>query len=101
VHESEVPDERWVHNLEHGAVVFLYHCPDGCPTEVLALEALAAARPFALVMPYAALPERFAAVAWGHRLRSECFDQDAFQEFYDTYFNRAPESLTNPPPSGC
>jgi hypothetical protein len=101
VHEQEVADEHWVHNLEHGAVVFLYHCPDGCEDEVAALERLASPRPFVLVMPYAALPTRFAALAWGRRLLSECFDQAAFEEFYDRYFNKAPESTTSPPPSGC
>jgi hypothetical protein len=101
VHEQEVADEHWVHNLEHGAVVFLYHCPDGCEDEVAALERLAGPRPFVLVMPYAELPTRFAAVAWGRRLLSECFDEAAFEEFYDRYFNHAPESWTSPPPSDC
>ncbi|MBA2321104.1 MAG: DUF3105 domain-containing protein [Deltaproteobacteria bacterium] len=34
VHVDPVPDERWVHNLEHGGVVFLYDCPEGCAEEV-------------------------------------------------------------------
>lgn len=101
IYESEVPDERWVHNLEHGAVVFLYNCPDGCADEIAALEFVASPRPFALVMPYAALPGRFAAVAWGHRLVSECYDEEAFQAFYEAHVNHAPESSTSPPPGGC
>lgn len=95
VHTSEVLDERWVHNLEHGAVVFLYHCPDGCPDELARLTALAGSRPFALVTPYAALPSSFAVVAWGHRLVSECFDEEAFIRFYDEHANQAPESSSS------
>lgn len=101
VHEVEVADERWVHNLEHGAVVFLYHCPDGCEEERAALEFLATPRPFALVMPYAELPTRFAAVAWGHRLLTDCFDEAALEAFYDRYVDQALESSTSPPPGGC
>jgi len=94
VHASEVLDERWVHNLEHGAVVFLYNCPEGCPDQLARLTELAASRPFALVTPYAALPGQFAAVAWGHRLVSECFDEEVFRQFYESYVDKAPESIS-------
>lgn len=95
VHEVEVADEYWVHNLEHGAVVFLYNCPEGCSAELAQLEALTSGRPFALVTPYAALePGSFAAVAWGHRLVSQCFDEDALRRFYEAHVDRAPESIT-------
>jgi hypothetical protein len=101
VHGEAVPESRWVHNLEHGAIVFLYNCPDGCAAEVKQLEALAKGRPFALVTPDARLPTRFAAVAWGIRLLSECLDGDAFIEFYDKHVDQAGESTTSPPPGGC
>src|SRR5262249_16643882 len=31
VFEQEVPPETWVHNLEHGGIVILYHCGTPCP----------------------------------------------------------------------
>ena len=40
-----VPRGFWVHNLEHGAVVYSYNCPDGCPDEVADVEALINALP--------------------------------------------------------
>jgi hypothetical protein len=101
VHASEVPDERWVHNLEHGAVVFLHNCSDGCADERRELEAMVEGRPFALVLPYAQLPTRFGVVAWEHRLLSDCLDADAFAAFYTDHVNQAPESTTSAPPSGC
>jgi hypothetical protein len=101
VHARELEDDYWVHNLEHGAVVFLHNCPDGCDDEREQLEALVDTRPFALVMPYAKLPTRFGVVAWEYRLLSDCFDETAFTEFYTDHVNRARESTTSPPPSGC
>lgn len=101
VHATEVPDERWVHNLEHGAVVFLHHCPDGCEAERTKLEGLARGRPFSVVVPYAQLPTRFGVVAWGHRLLADCLDEEAFTQFYDAHVNQARESSTSGPPSSC
>lgn len=101
VHDKEVADEHWVHNLEHGAVVFLYNCPDGCSDQLSQLKQLIDGRKFALVMPYAALPTRFGVVAWENRLLSDCYDESAFTAFYDAHVNRAPESSTSGPPTGC
>jgi hypothetical protein len=96
-----LPVERWVHNLEHGAVVFVYHCPDGCDAEVAALTALAAGLDRTIVTPYFDMPEGFAAVSWGHRLVSSCLDIDAMQAFYDAHFDQALESVSSGAPSGC
>lgn len=99
--ESEVPAERWVHNLEHGGVVFLHHCPDGCEEDLDTLRELVTGRRFALLTSYAELPTRFAVIAWGVRMLSDCLDRESFEAFYDTHVNRAPESIDSPPPSIC
>lgn len=99
--EQPVPDERWVHNLEHGGVVFLYDCADGCGEQLAELAALAARNPRTVLTPYAELPTRFGVVAWGWRLLSDCLDGAAFQAFYDAHFDHAPESIDAPPPAGC
>src|SRR5690242_14376423 len=31
MYTTQVPREKWVHNLEHGGIVLLYNCPTGCP----------------------------------------------------------------------
>lgn len=98
VYATEIPDERWVHNLEHGGVVLLYDCPDGCPDEVAQMEAIIAERAVhGILTPYAALPTRFAAVAWGYRLTTDCFDVDVLDTFWDAHVDRAPESITSDP----
>src|SRR5262245_4907547 len=38
VYPEEVPAEVFVHNLEHGGVVILYHCPTPCPQVVREIE---------------------------------------------------------------
>lgn len=102
VYDDELADERWVHNLEHGGVVFLYRCPDSsCRNEVDTLKVFVGGRTQALMTPYAALPTRFAVVAWGVRLTTNCFDMPAFQSFYDAHVDRAPESLPDNPPRSC
>lgn len=99
--ETEVPPERWVHNLEHGGVVFLHHCPDGCDTDLSTMRELVTGRRFTLMTAYAELPTRFAVIAWGVRMLSDCLDRQAFEAFYDTHVNRAPESIDSPPSAIC
>lgn len=101
VHESELADERFVHNLEHGGVVFLHNCAEGCPDEVNALTQIVRTRPLTIVTPYAALPTRFGIVAWGYRLLSDCFDREAFESFYFAHRDQAPESVSAEPPAAC
>lgn len=99
---TPAPAELWVHNLEHGGIVYLYNCPDGCDADIATLTALVATQPRTLLTAYGFLPGRFAAVAWGHRLVVNCVDTEAFSEFYTANFDRAPESTdADPDPAIC
>lgn len=99
--DPALPPERFVHNLEHGAVVFLYHCPGGCEDQVSQLAELVAELPRTMLTPYPDMPEGFGAVAWGQRLVSDCLDMSAMRDFYREFFDRAPESVASGAPSGC
>jgi hypothetical protein len=101
VHDQPLGAEHWVHNLEHGGVVALYHCPAGCAMEVKQLGDWARGRRLALLTEYTALPTRFGVVAWGYRLLSDTLDLRALQAFYDAHVDHAPESIDSPPPSSC
>jgi hypothetical protein len=102
VHSEAVADENWVHNLEHGGVVFLHDCTD-CDDDVAALNAwVATLEPGrALSTPYPEMDWPFAAVSWGHRLLLGCLDLDAFQTFYDVNVGNAPEDVTSEPLETC
>jgi hypothetical protein len=101
VHTEAVRDENWVHNLEHGGIVFLYNCPAGCDVERTELEGFAEGRTMMLVTPFSEMPKKFAAVAWGWRLVADCLDMEAFAAFYDAHVDNAPESIASNPSSGC
>ena len=107
-HPEEVPDEQWVHNLEHGGVVFLHHCPDGCDDEVAQVQALIDALPVdslcegqgvarrVVLTPDPLLDARWGLSAWGHTLSADCVDADRFTQFYLNHFGLGPEKLCNP-----
>ncbi len=101
VHTEAVPARNWVHNLEHGGVVFLHNCEAPCDAELEAFTAIARANMRTLLTPYPDLPSRFALVSWGHRIVSDCVDDEAFQAFYDEHWNRGLESIGADPPAGC
>jgi hypothetical protein len=107
VHDEIVQPENWVHNLEHGGIVFLYRSPDALGTSgtdgsaaggtLADIDALVQRLPRTLVTEYAALPKAFAVVAWGHRLVSDCVDLKAAQDFYTEHFNQGPEDIPDDP----
>lgn len=96
IYEFALPQGFWVHDLEHGAVVITYNCPQGCDDELAAATAWFNALPVdascqtqgaivprALLLPDPTLDVRFAASAWQRTLRASCFDEAAFTEFYE------------------
>ena len=101
VHTTPVLDDRWVHNLEHGGVVLLYNCPDGCAADVTKLEQFVGSHRRTLLTPYSMMPTQFAIVAWNHRLLTNCVDDVAFAAFYDANFDHGSESEDGDPDDSC
>jgi hypothetical protein len=95
----------YVHNAEHGGVVYLYNCPAGCHEVVAGLEALVASLPDdphceaplrtrTLISADPLLPERVtvAAVTWGFIYTASCFDAASLRTFYDERHGRSYEN---------
>ena len=101
VYDEPLAGQYWLHNLEHGAVVYLYNCPDGCADDVSALATLVDAKARALLTSYPYMTNRFAALSWGRRLLSDCLDLQAMKQFYNQHVDRAPESIADGAPEGC
>lgn len=100
---SALPRGYWVHNLEHGAIVFLYR-PDAPPAAVDALRALyrglAADRDcghrLAILMPDPLLPRPIAAVAADWLLTADGVDEPTIGAFVAARRNRGPERVCSP-----
>jgi hypothetical protein len=101
VHSDVVPEPRWVHNLEHGGVVLLYHCEMGCDAERGQLADFVSGHGRTLLTEDPKLPARFAIVAWEHRLVGDCVDLAAYQTFYEVHVLQAPESISSAPNPEC
>jgi hypothetical protein len=97
-----VPRGFWVHDLEHGGVVYSYNCPDGCAGEVADVQAMIDALPVddtcsadeahrVILTPDPLLDARWGVSAWGHTLRADCVDDDQFRQFYMDHFGQGPE----------
>lgn len=100
LYESALEEEQWVHNLEHGYVVFLYDCRGPCQPALLddLQELLNAAPPSEtfgntklVIAPYSGLPFLFTAVAWDRQLHLDTLDQAALLDFYSRYVDQGPE----------
>lgn len=103
-----VPRGYWVHDLEHGAVVYTYNCPDGCADEVAAVEKLVAELPGdplcsntpkprrVVITPDPLLDSRWGVSSWGFTLRADCVDRDRFTQFYLNHFGHGREQLCAP-----
>jgi len=98
---EEIFPKIWVHNLEHGYVVFLYHCPEDCPDLKQKLETLAGDLPPSkygnikvVVTSYASpLPGEVTALAWERQLDLPAFDEDMLTRFYERWVDRGPEDI--------
>jgi len=107
-----IPDEYWVHNLEHGYVVVLYNCPNGCQTQFNELHAwykglspdpqlnsacpanynLTAPYAKALVIPETTMKVPFAVVSWDwYDPMPNGLDLAEVQRFYVNHTDQAPE----------
>ncbi len=100
VQAEAVPEGTFVANLAHGGVVFLYQCPSGCPDLVAQFEALYKKAPpekrfnrvQILVSPYARpMDAPIVALAWGHQLNLQQFDETVLLRWYRRFVNQGPD----------
>ncbi|MEO8548466.1 MAG: DUF3105 domain-containing protein [Kofleriaceae bacterium] len=102
---SQLERGFYLHNAEHGAVVFLYNCPGGCPDTVAALEDVvrgmqtdpactAPVRQRALVTGDPLLPAgvTVAAVAWDNYYTASCAD-GYLATFASNHYGFGPEDF--------
>ncbi len=103
VYEQIVPAPYWVHNLEHGAIVLLYRCPDqqeSCPDILRELQSLYERTPPGkygqaklVVTQYPDLETSYAVLAWNRLLELDELDEDKVLEFYRAWVDKGPEDV--------
>lgn len=94
--------ERYIHNLEHGAIAFLYD-PGAPVSDIDALRDYATMRPdddggtFRWVLtPRPGMPSVISVVAWGWIQRLDMSDVVAIDCFVDVHYRQAPEDFPTP-----
>lgn len=90
-HNSALPDELLIHNLEHGGIWIAYK-DDQDSAVVDPLVALAREFPRKLVITHRpANDSPIAVVAWDHVMKLDRFDRAAIVDFYNRFKNKGPE----------
>jgi hypothetical protein len=105
---TPVPRGYYVHDLEHGAIVFLYQCPSGsCPEVAAELQAVsdslpddplctsadAGVRVRTVITPDPLIDVPVAAAAWGWVYKAQCFDEPTLKAFALDHYGHGPEDL--------
>jgi hypothetical protein len=99
---SRLPPQRWIHNLEHGAIVFLYH-PCAPAEQIQALRDIARAQPndadtanqFRWILtPYPNLPSSIAVVAWTKDYAANCINTNEIQTFINDNYRHGREDVS-------
>lgn len=91
-----VPKQRWLHNLEHGGIVALYHpCADLREISLFKTLVKNCLRRH-VITPYKDVghDRPFVLVAWGVRLRMPIVDPDIMREFIQNKALKGPEKVS-------
>lgn len=102
--ESRVPDEQYVHNLEHGQVV-IWYSPTAPPDLRENIENYIDSQPskYSLTLigvPYDQVPAgaNYSMTAWGAMQSCEEFSAEAIDNFRAEFQGKGPEQIPNIPP---
>ncbi|XP_012264906.2 uncharacterized protein LOC105691173 [Athalia rosae] len=90
-----IPKQRWIHSLEHGAIVMLYH-PCANPMEVKRLKKiLSSCLRRHIITPYTSLNEDrpLALLSWGCRLTMSVVNPTLVKHFIKSRALRGPEPI--------
>jgi hypothetical protein len=89
VHDTPIPNELQVHNLEDGGVMVQYNCPDGCPDLVQQLTGVVGRFSREVILaPYPDMEARIALTAWDRIDTMDEFDEKRILKFIRAYRGR-------------
>ena len=91
---EDLPNEKLVHNLEHGGIGMHYNCPDGCPELVEQLEQIRDEKRRVILSPFPGMDTTIALTAWDYIDKFDEFDEERIRQFISAHLDsrNAPES---------
>ena len=105
IHTEYIPEEKRIHNLEHGGISIAYNCPeptsDDCNQLIESLTSIVdrarEAKLKVLMSPYAGMPNKIALTAWTFIDAFDEFDEDRIKDFIKAHESspNAPERFSN------
>lgn len=101
VHGIFIPEEKRIHNLEHGGISITYNCQNDCPQLIKDLTAVVqrarAENMKVLLSPYPNTESRISLTAWTFMDAFNTFDEKRIIEFIESHHNspNAPEPFAN------
>jgi hypothetical protein len=98
-YDKVIQPEYWVHNLEHGYVVALYNCPQGCNAQFQQMRtwysslpnASGLAYPRVLILPWPTMSVPFAMVSWDWYDPMKTFSLNEVKRFYANHIGQGAE----------
>ncbi len=100
VYPEPVPEEVFVHNLEHGGVVLLYKCATPCREVVRQLQEIFDALPKSkfghvkvLISPSTRIKSGFALLAWTRLDEFDTLDRERVLRFVRAWQDKGPEDV--------
>lgn len=97
VQAQQIPNENFVHTMEHGVVGVLYDPAQVEEEEIRAIEALVSDfESHTVSAPYAGMETPIAVTAWAHIMRLDSLDEPAVREFIDEFRQQGPEEQPCP-----
>ena len=92
VYDNAEPDERYIHNLEHGGIWISYK-PSLPAEQVNQLKDFARRYRKVVVTPREANDSNIALAAWTHLQKLESYDEQAILKFIEAYYDQGPEKV--------
>ncbi len=99
IHNTPIPNENFVHTLEHGAVAVVYQ-PTLAPADIKRIETIVGSfESHTLSAPNSTMDAQIAVVAWGRLMELEELDEPAIREFIGVFRQggEAPEASNRCP----
>jgi hypothetical protein len=92
VYKTAIPDERFVHNLEHGGIWISYK-PSLDAETIAKLEDFASRYRKVVVAPREANDSVIALAAWEYLQKLDAYDENTILKFIEAYYDEGPEKV--------